>query len=65
MSPDDRWRIQHMIDAASLALRFVEGRHRTDLDNDEMLAPAPTAPAPTAPGATGRIWTTTRCCAWP
>lgn len=37
MSPDDRWRIEHMIDAAEQALKFVSGRNRTDLDTDAML----------------------------
>ena len=37
MSPDDRWRVQHMIDAAEQALGFVQGRNREDLDRDVML----------------------------
>lgn len=37
MSPDDRWRIGHMIEAAEQALAFVTGRRRTDLDRDPML----------------------------
>lgn len=37
MSPDDRWRIQHMIEAAEQALAFIEGRERADLDRDQML----------------------------
>ncbi len=37
MSPDDRWRIRHMADAAEQALSFVEGRTRGDLDHDDML----------------------------
>lgn len=37
MSPDDRWRIQHMIDAAEQALTFIRGRDRADLDGDAML----------------------------
>ena len=37
MSPDDRWRVGHMIDAASQALSFVEGRKREDLESDPML----------------------------
>ena len=37
MSPDDRWRVRHMVDAAEQALAFVQGRHRTDLDGDAML----------------------------
>lgn len=37
MSPDDRWRISHMIEAAEQALAFVTGRSRADLDSDLML----------------------------
>lgn len=37
MRPDDRIRIQHMIDAAAEAQRFVRGRSRSDLDTDRML----------------------------
>lgn len=37
MSPDDRWRISHMIEAAEQALVFVQGRSRADLDSDAML----------------------------
>ena len=37
MSPDDRWRVGHKIDAASQALAFVEGRRREDLESDPML----------------------------
>ncbi len=37
MSPNDRVRLRHMADAAESALRFVAGRARADLDNDEML----------------------------
>lgn len=37
MSPDDRWRIRHMIEAAEQALQFLHGRQRADLDTDSML----------------------------
>ena len=37
MSPDDRWRVGHMIEAAETALEFVAGRSRADLDTDAML----------------------------
>lgn len=37
MSPDDRWRIGHMIEAAEQALAFVHERQREDLDADPML----------------------------
>ena len=37
MSPDDRWRIHHMIEAAEHALAFIRGRNRADLGGDPML----------------------------
>lgn len=37
MSPDDRWRIGHMIEAAEQAMDFLQGRQRGDLDTDAML----------------------------
>ncbi|MEO8411713.1 MAG: HepT-like ribonuclease domain-containing protein [Propionivibrio sp.] len=37
MSPDDRWRVCHMVDAAEQALAFVQTRNRGDLDGDPML----------------------------
>lgn len=33
----DRIRVSHMVDAIESARKFVQGRHRADLDNDEML----------------------------
>ena len=38
--PDDRIRMQHMIDAARQAAQFVVGRTRDDLDVDAMLSRA-------------------------
>ncbi len=37
MQPEDRIRIEHMIDAAGSVVRFIAGRHRDSLDEDEML----------------------------
>lgn len=37
MTPADRWRLQHMVDAADLATGFVAGRCPADLRNDAML----------------------------
>ena len=37
MNPDDRVRLRHLADALNAALRFIEGRQRSDLDTDEML----------------------------
>jgi len=42
MSPDDRWRIRHMIEAADQAVAFLQGRQRGDLDTDAMLCLAVT-----------------------
>jgi uncharacterized protein with HEPN domain len=37
MNASDRVRLRHMLDAASEALLFVEGRAREDLGRDRML----------------------------
>ena len=37
MQPEDHVRLRHLVDAASTAGRFVKGRSRSDLDEDEML----------------------------
>ena len=37
MQAEDRSRLQHMIEATEAALRFVSGRQRIDLDNNQML----------------------------
>ncbi|KAA0232239.1 MAG: hypothetical protein JJLCMIEE_02810 [Acidimicrobiales bacterium] len=37
MPPEDEVRLVHLIDAAETALRFADGRVRSDLDIDEML----------------------------
>ncbi|MCX7926382.1 MAG: DUF86 domain-containing protein [Fimbriimonadales bacterium] len=37
MKPDDRVRLQHMLDAARDAVEFMRGRSRADLDNDRQL----------------------------
>jgi len=37
MKPEDRARLEHMIEAARLALRFTAGRSRADLETDLML----------------------------
>ena len=37
MNPDDRVRLQHVVDALNSAIRFARGRERKDLDSDEML----------------------------
>lgn len=37
MRPEDRIRIEHMLNACQSAVRFIAGRQRVDLDEDEML----------------------------
>jgi len=37
MNPRDRVRLQHLADALNSAIRFAQGRQRSDLDTDEML----------------------------
>lgn len=37
MRKDDRFRLQHMLDAAKEAIQFADGKPRTDLDNDRKL----------------------------
>jgi uncharacterized protein with HEPN domain len=37
MSPDDRLRIRHMVEAMEAARSFIDGRVRADLDTDRML----------------------------
>jgi len=37
MRPDDRIRLQHMLDAAREAMSFAEGRTRADLDSDRQM----------------------------
>ena len=37
MPPEDRIRIEHMIDAGGSVARFIAGRLKTDIETDEML----------------------------
>jgi uncharacterized protein with HEPN domain len=37
MRPEDRIRIEHMLDACQSVARFIAGRQRANLDEDEML----------------------------
>ena len=37
MLPDDRVRLQHMLDAVRSAISYTKGRSRADLDQDELL----------------------------
>ncbi len=37
MTPDDLVRLQHIVEALNSAIRFAEGRQRSDLDSDDML----------------------------
>lgn len=38
MNSRDEVRLRHMLDAAQKAIAFTQGRERTDLDTDEILA---------------------------
>jgi uncharacterized protein with HEPN domain len=55
MSPDDRWRICHMIEACEHALAFVAGRARADLDRDAMLRLALTRAVEVVGEAAGKV----------
>jgi uncharacterized protein with HEPN domain len=55
MSPDDRWRICHMIEAAEHALAFVAGRVRADLDREAMLRLALTRAVEVVGEAAGKV----------
>ncbi len=37
MNPHDRVRLLHLLDALNSAMMFVNGRKRSDLDDNEML----------------------------
>jgi uncharacterized protein with HEPN domain len=37
MRPEDRVRLQHMLEAADTAIQFMQGRDRLELDQDRML----------------------------
>ena len=37
MKPEDKIRLQHMIDAAKEALSFAQGKDRQDFENNRML----------------------------
>jgi uncharacterized protein with HEPN domain len=37
MPPDDRGRLEHIVDALNSAIRFTQGRSREDVDKDDML----------------------------
>lgn len=60
MSPTDRWRVQHMIEAAEQARQFAAGRTRADLDADAMLCLALARLVEIIGEAAGRISAETR-----
>ena len=45
-APEDRIRIQHMMDASRQAIGFADGKSRKSLDTDPMLARCPDARDP-------------------
>ena len=60
MNPRDRVRLQHLLDALNLAIRFARGRQRADLDADEMLLFALTRAVEIAGEAAGQVTPETR-----
>ncbi len=60
MTPDDLVRLQHIVDALNSAIRFVEGRQRSNLDADEMLLFALVRAIEVAGEAASRISAETR-----
>jgi uncharacterized protein with HEPN domain len=60
MSPDDRRRVLHMIEAAEHALTFVAGRQRADLDSDVMLRLAVTRAVEIVGEAAAKVSETSR-----
>lgn len=60
LSPQDRVRLQHLVDALNSAIRFARGRQRSDLDSDEMLLFALTRAIEIAGEAASRVSAETR-----
>ncbi len=54
-SAQDRVRLQHLVDALRSAIRFVQGRQRSDLENDQMLLFALTRAIEIAGEAASRV----------
>jgi uncharacterized protein with HEPN domain len=60
MPPEDRTRILHMIEASESAINFVTGRHRDDLNSDQMLLFALVRAIEIVGEAAGRVSEATR-----
>jgi uncharacterized protein with HEPN domain len=60
MHPDDRIRLQHMMDAATEAISFAASRTREDLNRDRMLALALVREIEVIGEAASRVSTATR-----
>jgi uncharacterized protein with HEPN domain len=60
MTPDDRVRLQHLVDALNSAIRFARGRERGELDSDEMLLFALTRAIEIAGEAASRVTAETK-----
>ena len=60
MRPDDRVRLQHMLDAAQTAIDFMEGKGRAALDDDRMLLFAVVRAAEVLGEAASRVTPETR-----
>jgi uncharacterized protein with HEPN domain len=55
MSPNDRVRLQHLLDAPNSAMRFAQSRRRDDPETDEMLLFALTRAIEIAGEAASRV----------
>lgn len=57
---DDRVRLTHLVDAAHKAIHYLDGRRRTDLDDDELLRLAVTKLVEVVGEAAKRVSPTTQ-----
>ena len=60
MLPEDRVRLQHRLDAAEVAIEFMQGRDRSALDHDRMLLFAVVRAVEILGEAAGRVSLETR-----
>ena len=60
MQPEDRVRILHILDACDAVSRFISGRTRRDLDDDELLLFALTRAVEVIGEAASRVTEKTR-----
>lgn len=60
MPPEDRFRLQHMLEAAEAAVDFIAGRQRRDLDHDRALVFAVTRAIEVMGEAASKVTVATR-----